>query len=811
MKYRFLLVLSLLLSGCSVALPTITQDNATSPVITPSPTLPSPSTATFTPSPTSTSTPLPTSTPVLPVEIAQPLAAKYLPLTVDNMVQLRNVASWGHGKLYSLHLTPDGNEVLAFFKDTVMLVNLKETSRAPISLSYLSLSPYFSIDGTLVGGIDYIADTFSIYQLPGGKLISYFPIISGSQFFVSQDLHYILSGNTAPWAGGETRIYDAYTGKMIFQINNSSVAALSPDGSMVASYSSEQVRTVTIYRTADGTKVSEFLAAVKPSCPTIHRILPEFHWNSLEKPSGSNELYCMIFAPDSRHLVISGDRATQVWDVQANQETKILSAGRPSFSEDGKFIILEQYSSNYSVYQTADWNRVISLNENYPLISPDGKKVASVWINQISERRYDIGGLVLHDMQSGRTLVRLPKLQNATFSQDGSFIAASQKGEIAIVDAVNGKELFRLSGEYTPTFLTNNQYLVTAGSNGKSNLWSLPEGKLMQSFIGSCPGIIADGKTLFTLTPGQAHLYNLPEVGRADHGDEIPIRSFSFPIPVANVTFHPDGKTLIEYSSLGVRWINMADNTVKAEFPPGSVFNPDYSLYAIPIGTHVDIRSTATNELQQSVESGSAGQIRFSPNGEWLAVANPISLITLFNLKDGKKVAQMAIASSDILQIEFTSDSKKLFASLHNISSYRKASVSAWNLPSGNLVKNWAYSCDYLSWSGWPLRILPDEEKVIFGANDCKMQVVQYTDWTKVLTFPTEEGYYAITALSTDGKIFAESFSSNKFTLFEVGNSYKSHQVSLSSRGYIDAINFSPDNTLLSIVSGDGVQLWAVP
>ena len=329
---------------------TITLTSTTEPTAT------LPPTATYTPLPTIT--PQPTATPALPAPISTKFAENRQVIGSSNLNSLELVSSWGHGPLYDLRLLPDGQTAIADFSDTSTLVSLNG-NQSPIDLP-LRYDTAFSADGSLAA--NYTSGALRVYSLPDGKLLFLTPLDGCiQQLFITPDKQRIIVSGCDAWytTNNKSYIIKADDGRKILEVVDKGQVALSPDGKFIAAASTKyQDRTVTVWNTSDGSKVDEFLAVGQLSYLSTYGRDPDQIWLPDEKPGVHNMSKVMLFTPDSKNLVIFTVSADQIWNVVTNKEVRLLSAGRPSFSEDGSLMLTETYEGTYNVYNTTDWSLI---------------------------------------------------------------------------------------------------------------------------------------------------------------------------------------------------------------------------------------------------------------------------------------------------------------------------------------------------------------------------------------------------------------------------------------------------------------------
>jgi len=221
------------------------------------------------------------------------------------------------------------------------------------------------------------------------------------------------------------------------------------------------------------------------------------------------------------------------------------------------------------------------------------------------------------------------------------------------------------------------------------------------------------------------------------------------------------------FTTLGI-YIYDAENLKQLDFIPGgpnAAFSPDWSLLASASGSTVTLLhlsdQTEVNHLE--TEQGSVGRLLFSPDGRNLvSLVQPpgdevyTQILDLWGVSDGKLLGTWQAGAMP--DLAFTPDSKILYA----WNPVRMAAIHRWQIPSGSP--------------------LPDLE-----------------DLPSALAF------------SSDGRLMVSAGSStgNTDILIErISGGTQIHQLTWD-HGYITKLLFSPDGSLLSAFSSDGlVKVW---
>jgi WD40 repeat protein len=337
----------------------------------------------------------------------------------------------GHeGGINCLALSPDGKMLASAGSTRAFLWDVASGKQLrPLKVSGVSTLA-FSPDGTklITGGQDH-EHSVRIFDCQTGKE-------QLRLLWHSRQVDYIActpDGNklvTASSSEGKVLVTDMTTGEVVrtFQSPNvyETTVALSPDGKMLAvadtRYAGGHPRTV--LRLFDLTTGRESRAL----------------------PGVQQRTVALIFSPDGKTLVSSGEKDVHVWDVATGAEKRHFPGGGSHlhFSPDGKRLI-----STAAVIRVWD---VDSGKEFHPpegfqgyvsslCFAPDGKTVAACsW-------DWDRGVIVLWDARTGQLLRTLrgheSYIRSLQFAQDGRLISGGGDSTLRVWDAGAGKELFQ--------------------------------------------------------------------------------------------------------------------------------------------------------------------------------------------------------------------------------------------------------------------------------------------------------------------------------------------------------------------------------
>jgi len=289
----FLSIAGIFLAGCGPSKEQLAAQPASTSIATVSPIATQPSTAIPTLTPTSTQTPTPTLE--LPVLEGTAFPKPNVPISVENVDQVVELARYGKPIPGKVFYFPDG-KTLAVFTSSGMyfydVESLSETRLIKFKGSVETVS--FSSDWTIM-----------VLRYPGG-------IVEIRQV---ADEKLLLTLET------QEKPQEEDTGNLPYQISDQ---VLSPDGKILA---------VSRFVSQDGKPITN---SVK-----LWRIPDGTLLNTLD--GGTNAINVVTFSPDGTILATGDTKTVRLWQVSDGTLLRTLELGRPvdfiTFSLDGKTLI----------------------------------------------------------------------------------------------------------------------------------------------------------------------------------------------------------------------------------------------------------------------------------------------------------------------------------------------------------------------------------------------------------------------------------------------------------------------------------------
>lgn len=368
----------------------------------------------------------------------------------------------------------------------------------------------------------------------------------------------------------------------------------------------------------------------------------------------------------------------------------------------------------------------------------------------------------------------MKKPRTIAISPDGSTLAIEHSGEIAIWDIATQTLTTTIDQAYSSSNLDYTpdgaSIVMNTGSNGIAvyDLASNTETKLDAGLRAEAQiSISPDGK--YVVGVGSSHTLFIWDLGSQEIVQELTGHSSA----VTTLSFSPDG-TLVSATNSAIRLWNTNDGSLITEITEIGdkavsrinrvVFSPDGSVFATGDGDgNILIWDTASQAIKTEIKTtGGIDDLTFSPDGSQLASINRRYVVQLWDVSNGNEIAASVGHTHITNAITFSPDSSTL-----------AISDNAENL--------WLWDTNARP----ELHLSP----VIVDGGDIggdNMMVLEY---------------------SSDGSILA-SINSFSISLYDTST----HELlrELKGEGIVEALAFSPDDSLIAYISSSGLYVFNV-
>jgi WD40 repeat protein len=424
----------------------------------------------------------------------------------------------------------------------------------------------------------------------------------------SADGSRVLTGSS----DGTARVWDSVSGSTLAVLGEAAgstpglkSAVFSPDGTLVATAGPGNVARV--WSWAKGRLVREFRLA--------------------------DTVSSVAFSTDGRRVVISDDRAAQVWDLSRRKRLAFLGGQITSaaFSPDGKLVVTGDTDNTTRVWAVATQRSLIAFRR------PSGSAHA---------------------------------ISSVAFSPDGRLIAtAGSFGEVGVWTAPQRGSLVVLRGRekpaYAADFSPDGKLVVTAGAD-TARVWSR-DGRLIGRLPIRGPILAAayspDGRLLLTGgLDGHARLWD----SRLRPLPPLPQRPDASVLAVA---FSPDGKTLLTAGANGItRILDVATGrTLLAlrsgdDLVTGAAFSPDGKRIVTASTKGIARLWDAHTGKLVTTLAGQAGSslngAAVSPDGDLVVTASPDDTAVIWDARAAKQLVTLRGHTNDVNSAVFSSKEK---------------------------------------------------------------------------------------------------------------------------------------------------------
>jgi RNA polymerase sigma factor (sigma-70 family) len=436
-------------------------------------------------------------------------------------------------------------------------------------------------------------------------------------------------------------------------------------------------------------------------------------------------------------------------------------------------------------------------------------------------------------------------LSSLDFSKDGKWLATrAQDGVVRVWEAATGRELHALRGKPgTPgvglwcfAFAPNGRTMATGGADGMVRFWDPASGQQLREVKGNNVGVRAlafssDGKVL--AVAGEDNRLSLwdpaewKEIRCLCSANSDP-RPELTPLPVKEMRFSPDGKTLevfrlpvggwvSDFSSSRLELWEVATGRQRCQCPMWSfsrtwAFTPDGKAFVwMERGGKVSLKAADTGRETRTFHGtdSRSNTLALDAHGRTLAVASDDS-VRLWEMATQKQ-GRVLEDSAGITCLAFSRNGQTLAAGSFD------GTFQLWNVATGQkLLKPGPGHRGYVGC----LAYSPDGKTLATGSvSEGTIRLWQASMGREIRSWEAHRGQPAprngpmALAFSPDGKTLASSGSDQavRFWLVSTGKEIRHFRAGQKPEIYPYALQFSPDGKYLAAPDSDGaVCLWRV-
>lgn len=465
--------------------------------------------------------------------------------------------------------------------------------------------------------------------------------------------------------------------------------AWSPDGALVASASNDA--TVKVWRTSDQTLLTTLRA---------HQ----------------HVVTALAFSPNSRLLAAGTDQGIiYIYEAERNTPLMFLSSnnGRVAaltFSPDGSLLVAAGSSGNVQIRRTSDWAIVRTIAPGVSIsslaFSSDGSYLAGGGFQSAFVWRTEDGGQVFRFQPiSGhvRTIAFVPGRAR--------LITAMDNRELKLWDLNNGMQLVSVGNATLSSFavLPSGDAIVVAAPNGlvlrsAENLQVIAT--LSNRTSASVLVLSPDGSRLLTgHSDGNVRLWDLQAMAPLD--DLCLFRN-----RISDIEASPDGRLLaINHGNEVILLDAYRREIVRVLNHPATVwclaFSPCGRMLATSYQAETRIWDVASGTVMRVLPSWGRAAVRFSPQGNWLALAQ-YDWVQLWRVDGWNLTLSLGPLLPADKGIAFTPDESVLIAAGFD------QILRAWRIPEGQPL----YSIQRNDWNMKGVAVSPSGDMFAFGTDE---------------------------------------------------------------------------------------------
>ncbi len=529
-----------------------------------------------------------------------------------------------------------------------------------------------------------------------------------------------------------------------------------------------------------------------------------------------NHVLSLRYSDDGKYIATaSADHTARIWEP-SGQLIKVLEGHGDSvldaaFSPDGARVVTASMDRTAAVWDVATWKKLLTLSHGTGVgsatFSPDGFRILTNERGGRLIKLWDaINGGELYAFEANFPFGK--KLKRQMFSPDGRRIVVPGPGEVArIWDTQTGKVVLTLragkGSVQTALYSLDGKRIVTTGDVGI--IWDAESGSLLGK-LEEHTSTVVDGEfspkgdaVLTASWDGTAKVWGMDYRSRFTLGGHRP--------NLESAAFSPDGTRIVTRDATGVKIWDAATGRLLIEFDTtlgmvGPALAPSGMAVASPMANNLaTLMRIPINGWIARLEpgQGSVNAISQSFDGKLIAVAAERG-VSLWDTPTGRRLALPNLPQGDITSVELSADGSRFLTAGMN------HSVSVWETSTGRAVATITEQPDAHSTGVLRASLHPEGRQVIVSGIGRNAMVWNVDTMTRVLSLNHVSHGVTLAQFSPSG----DRIVTVELRRLHMWDGSGRPLASIDSQGgFVDAVAFSRDGTLLASVDEQGaVKLW---
>jgi len=711
-------------------------------------------------------------------------------------------------------VTPDGKLIAISNAKEIFLWSIEtgEKLYAKESASSTVTALAFSPDGKIIAHGQY-DKSITLSMVETGEVLKIInPVLDENRYFHDSKFTLNFSPDGKILASGDEqgviKLWSVETGKLIEQIKahryHLRSLSFSVDGNALFSCDGYTIKkwkmVVKEYPGSDNTTededilASDWQSVIDNSIHTITEIHPWF----------------LQFSPDGKYLAMWGEgSAISIFSATTGKYVRSIYAYRDNvksitFNSSGSILATTGSENNIVLWSIETGDEIRRFDDDWGQnhaidFSPDDKSIA---IATHYGRVRVISALTGKNLKKAKMQNYSPNL--VKYSPDGNLLAYFSYKSLVLASSKTGKQIRIFDGMRVNTqafdFSRNSKNVIFLKPQGNIDFYSIETGELLKSLELPDPGL-----DKLVLSPDEESILvygNVPEFYLISSSTgEIQQTYEGHSDRISSVDISPDGKLLASTS---------VDKTIKfwlvdpADKPSYIDFEQDSEIVdfdSIQNTNDFNGWDFETGNYLRSIDRvlNSSYGLRYSPNGEYVAVQSSTYNIDLLSSKSWDIVRKIDVPMESFRIFEFSNDCKRLYASDW------KGNIIIFSVDTGEMLRKNRF--EFNTEMHPTVTVSPDWKYIVANVNGT-LEVWSLEDKEFIRSFKVDDKNAPVIAISPDGKYIVTSRNRlNTKLLLDENGVFLGNIIQKPSD--LNFGCFSPDSSMIALKGNHRTVLWS--